>query len=73
MGDRPENTNSASTSTSRPRTTNILQMPAQPLLSGPVQAMKQWLVLVRRARCQAGAQYTDQIENSQALRRWIGL
>ena len=50
-----------------------LQMPAQPLLSGPVKAMKQWLVLVRRARGQAGVQYTDQIENSQALRRWIGL
>ena len=52
---------------------HYLQMPAQPLLSGPIPAMKQWLVLIRHARCQAGAQYTDQIENSQALRRWIGL
>ena len=52
---------------------HYLQIPIRTTLKGPISALKQWLVLIRRARTQAGELYTDRIESSQALRRWIGL
>ena len=52
---------------------HYLLIPASSILNNSSQAMRQWLVLVRRARQQSGTIYTDQISSSQALRRWIGL
>ena len=43
------------------------------LVAGPIEAVKKWLVLIRRGRRAMGFQYNDAISASPELQRWIGL
>ena len=56
-----------------PLYTNYLDTDTTRMFKKSINHMKQWLVIIRRGRMEAGTQYTDEIERNPTVREWIGI